>query len=118
MKRGSGDGRRGAGGSGASVLKALDAFPKIADDFAARTASGGVVTLASLAVMALLFIGELGEVFEQGGVRALDVHSIDALSSNSANSVSRANASPPHFPRLLPQISPHHRAVRGHGPGR
>jgi hypothetical protein len=61
MKRGSGDGRRGGGGgSGASVLKALDAFPKIADDFAARTASGGVVTLASLAVMALLFVGELG----------------------------------------------------------
>jgi hypothetical protein len=63
MKRGSGDGRRGGGGgsgSGAAVLRALDAFPKVADDFASRTASGGVVTLASLAVMALLFLGELG----------------------------------------------------------
>ena len=60
MKRGSGDGRsRGAGPSGTSLLRALDAFPKIADDFASRTASGGVVTLASLAVMALLFLGEL-----------------------------------------------------------
>ena len=73
MKRGSGDGRRGGGGgSGASVLKALDAFPKIADDFAARTASGGVVTLASLAVMALLFVGELGAW--EGRVRGTGKH--------------------------------------------
>jgi len=71
MKRGSGDGRRGGGSGvgGASVLRALDAFPKIADDFAARTASGGVVTLASLAVMALLFIGELSELRGMKGGR-------------------------------------------------
>ena len=49
-------GRRGGGGA----LRALDAFPKIADDFAARTASGGAVTLGALCVMGLLFVGELG----------------------------------------------------------
>ena len=49
-------GRRGGGGA----LRALDAFPKIADDFAARTASGGAVTLGALGVMGLLFVGELG----------------------------------------------------------
>jgi hypothetical protein len=86
MKRGSGDGMR-RGGQTSSVLRALDAFPKVADDFASRTASGGIVTLASLAVMALLFLGELSEFYFLGRVGVFKrphfshCHSIDATFS-------------------------------------
>lgn len=40
-------------------LKALDAFPKINEDFFSRTASGGIITLASSFIMLLLFTSEL-----------------------------------------------------------
>ncbi|KAK3423654.1 endoplasmic reticulum-Golgi intermediate compartment protein 3 [Eucalyptus grandis] len=40
-------------------LRNLDAYPKINEDFYSRTLSGGVITLVSSVVMALLFISEL-----------------------------------------------------------
>lgn len=42
-----------------SKLKALDAFPKINEDFFSRTASGGVITIVSSVVMVLLFLSEV-----------------------------------------------------------
>lgn len=41
-------------------LRVLDAFPKIQDDFYSKTLSGGVITIACSAVMACLFVSELG----------------------------------------------------------
>eukprot|EP00850_Spirogloea_muscicola_P009287 SM000052S17679 [mRNA] locus=s52:18386:21667:- [translate_table: standard] len=40
-------------------LKALDAYPKVNEDFHSRTLSGGIITLASSAAMAALFLNEL-----------------------------------------------------------
>eukprot|EP00850_Spirogloea_muscicola_P018358 SM000167S02971 [mRNA] locus=s167:276772:280105:+ [translate_table: standard] len=40
-------------------LKALDAYPKVNEDFYSRTLSGGIITLASSAAMAALFLNEL-----------------------------------------------------------
>ena len=45
-----------------SGLKALDAFPKVNEDFYARSVSGGVITLGASLIMAALFFNELGEV--------------------------------------------------------
>lgn len=42
-------------------LRSLDFFPKVAEDFAARSATGGVVTLVAVVLMALLFLSELSE---------------------------------------------------------
>ncbi|KAL0422371.1 UNVERIFIED_CONTAM: Endoplasmic reticulum-Golgi intermediate compartment protein 3 [Sesamum latifolium] len=39
-------------------LRNLDAYPKINEDFSSRTASGGVITLVSSIVIALLFLSE------------------------------------------------------------
>lgn len=39
-------------------LRNLDAYPKINEDFYSRTLSGGVVTLVSSVVIALLFLSE------------------------------------------------------------
>ncbi|KAJ0975406.1 hypothetical protein J5N97_017371 [Dioscorea zingiberensis] len=41
-----------------SKLKNLDAYPKIKEDFYSRTLSGGLITLASFAVILFLFISE------------------------------------------------------------
>jgi endoplasmic reticulum-Golgi intermediate compartment protein 3 len=41
-------------------LKALDAFPKIQDDFYSKTISGGVITIVCSVVMGCLFLSELG----------------------------------------------------------
>jgi hypothetical protein len=42
-----------------SRLKALDAYPKINEDFFTRTLSGGIITIVSSVIMLLLFISEL-----------------------------------------------------------
>ncbi|GMH32727.1 hypothetical protein BSKO_00561 [Bryopsis sp. KO-2023] len=42
-----------------SRLKALDAYPKINDDFFKKTLSGGVITLAASLIMVFLFASEL-----------------------------------------------------------
>ena len=42
-------------------LRSLDFFPKVAEDFAARSATGGVVTLVAAVLMVLLFMSELSE---------------------------------------------------------
>ena len=42
-------------------LKALDAYPKINEDFFTKTMSGGVITIASTVVMILLFLSEFRE---------------------------------------------------------
>lgn len=46
-----------------SSLKAFDAFPKVNEDFYARSVSGGVITLGASLIMAALFLSELGEYF-------------------------------------------------------
>ena len=57
--------KRGGGSSSskpwAQKLKALDAYPKINEDFFTRTLSGGIITLVSSVIMLLLFISELRE---------------------------------------------------------
>lgn len=42
-----------------SKIKALDAYPKINEDFFTKTMSGGVITIAASLVMVLLFFSEL-----------------------------------------------------------
>lgn len=42
-------------------LKALDAYPKINEDFYSRTLSGGIITLVSSIFMAILFFTELSK---------------------------------------------------------
>lgn len=42
-------------------LKALDAYPKINEDFYSRTLSGGIITIVASVIMALLFLNELRE---------------------------------------------------------
>jgi hypothetical protein len=57
--------KRGGGSSSskpwAQKLKALDAYPKVNEDFFTRTLSGGIITLVSSVIMLLLFISELRE---------------------------------------------------------
>jgi hypothetical protein len=57
--------KRGGGSSSGKPwtqkLKALDAYPKINEDFFTRTLSGGIITLVSSIIMALLFFSELRE---------------------------------------------------------
>lgn len=51
-------------GSGWSVLRHFDAFPKQreeAKEFFQSTIAGGVITLVAAALMTLLFMSELGE---------------------------------------------------------
>eukprot|EP00897_Mesotaenium_endlicherianum_P006719 jgi/Mesen1/6075/ME000031S05341 len=52
-------------------LKALDAYPKINEDFYSRTLSGGIITLISSIVMLLLFISELNTALalEAGSIK-------------------------------------------------
>ena len=40
-------------------LKALDAYPKVNEDFFTRTFSGGVITVLASLAMGLLFLSEL-----------------------------------------------------------
>jgi endoplasmic reticulum-Golgi intermediate compartment protein 3 len=40
-------------------LKNFDAYPKINEDFFTKTMSGGIITIVSSIVMAILFISEL-----------------------------------------------------------
>lgn len=42
-------------------LSALDAFPKVNEDFFKKTMSGGVITILASLLMTLLFISELSE---------------------------------------------------------
>jgi hypothetical protein len=44
-----------------SALSALDAFPKVNEDFYHKTASGGVITVVAYAFMLLLFLTETRE---------------------------------------------------------
>lgn len=51
-----------AGGGGLmSKLKALDAYPKVNEDFFTKTFSGGIITIAASIVMVLLFLSELSK---------------------------------------------------------
>jgi len=43
------------------LLKRLDSYPKVNEDFATKTRSGGVITIVALTVMAVLFWTEMGE---------------------------------------------------------
>ncbi|CAL0307836.1 unnamed protein product [Lupinus luteus] len=45
-----------------SMLRNLDAYPKINEDFYSRTLSGGVITIASSIFMLLLFFSELRNI--------------------------------------------------------
>ena len=59
-----------------SSLKAFDAFPKVNEDFYARSVSGGVITLGASLIMAALFFNELGGILwlqPQQSVSATDV---------------------------------------------
>ena len=42
-------------------LRKLDAFGKVNEDFATRTLGGGVITVISSLIMAILFFSELRE---------------------------------------------------------
>lgn len=42
-------------------LKALDAFPKVNEDFYQRTFSGGVITIGSSLIMLALFLSEFSK---------------------------------------------------------
>jgi hypothetical protein len=53
--------RKSEGGGFLSGLSALDAFPKVNEDFFKKTMSGGVITLVASCLMALLFFSELSE---------------------------------------------------------
>lgn len=46
-------------GSFTSKLKKLDVYKKVHDDYSIKTGSGGLISLASIVVMAILFISEL-----------------------------------------------------------
>lgn len=48
-----------SGGGFLGKLKALDAYPKINEDFFTKTMSGGIITIVSSVVMVLLFLSEL-----------------------------------------------------------
>lgn len=48
-----------SGGGFLSKLKALDAYPKINEDFFTKTMSGGIITIVASVVMVLLFLSEL-----------------------------------------------------------
>ena len=49
------------GGGPLKLLKMLDAYPKVNEDFFTKTMAGGVITMISSVVMVLLFISELSE---------------------------------------------------------
>lgn len=51
----------GGGGGFLTKLKALDAYPKINEDFFTKTMSGGIITIVASVVMVLLFLSELRE---------------------------------------------------------
>lgn len=50
-----------AGGGFLNKLKALDAYPKINEDFFTKTFSGGIITIVASVVMGLLFLSELSK---------------------------------------------------------
>lgn len=54
-------------------FKALDAFPKIQDDFYSKTMSGGVITVVCSVVMACLFLSELTIFLTRQTVHQLEV---------------------------------------------
>jgi len=56
------------------LVRSLDAFPKVRDEeFFERTMTGGVLTVGALAVMALLFVAELGRFLSVEKVHQLVV---------------------------------------------
>ena len=54
-------GQQGGGGDFVSRLRALDAFPKVNEDFFQKTMSGGIITVIAYAFMLLLFLTETRE---------------------------------------------------------
>jgi hypothetical protein len=70
-------------------LKALDAFPKIQDDFYSKTLSGGVITILSSLFMASLFLSELGTFLSRQEVHRLEV---DTSRGETINVTVRQNA--------------------------
>eukprot|EP00892_Ulva_mutabilis_P010957 jgi/Ulvmu1/8233/UM041_0043.1 len=54
-------------------LKAIDAFPKIQDDFYSKTMSGGVITIVCALLMLVLFFTELGLYLTTKSVHMLEV---------------------------------------------
>lgn len=49
------------------ALRALDAFPKVNEDFFQKTMSGGIITVIAYAFMLLLFLTETSEYQGQQG---------------------------------------------------
>ena len=58
-------------GSFLGKLKALDAFPKIQDDFYSKTMSGGIITMVSTVAMFFLFFTELRALFPLADLAAV-----------------------------------------------
>jgi endoplasmic reticulum-Golgi intermediate compartment protein 3 len=54
-------------------LKALDAFPKIQDDFYSKTLSGGIITIICSVFMAGLFLSELAAFLSRQEIHRLEV---------------------------------------------
>ncbi|EFJ50127.1 hypothetical protein VOLCADRAFT_80399 [Volvox carteri f. nagariensis] len=62
-----------SGGGFLSKLKALDAYPKINEDFFTKTMSGGIITIVASVVMVLLFLSELRLYMTTQSVHELSV---------------------------------------------
>ncbi|GIL75562.1 hypothetical protein Vretimale_15170 [Volvox reticuliferus] len=62
-----------SGGGFLSKLKALDAYPKINEDFFTKTMSGGIITIVASVVMVLLFLSELRLYLTTKSVHELSV---------------------------------------------
>ena len=70
----SGGGR--AEGSWANVVKRLDAFPKQreeASEFFQKSTSGGIITIVTAVMMAMLFVSELGIYLKHRTTNTLSV---------------------------------------------
>lgn len=63
----------GGGGGFLTKLKALDAYPKINEDFFTKTMSGGIITIVASVVMVLLFLSELRLYLTTNSVHELTV---------------------------------------------
>ncbi|GLC35510.1 hypothetical protein PLESTF_001383200 [Pleodorina starrii] len=62
-----------SGGGFLAKLKALDAYPKINEDFFTKTMSGGIITIVASVVMVLLFLSELRLYLTTQSVHELSV---------------------------------------------
>ena len=66
---GTGGGHKAPPSGVLGALRALDAFPKVNEDFFQKTMSGGIITMIAYSFMVLLFVSETRERRERLGAR-------------------------------------------------